>query len=255
MRGCTRVSPGCGGANHQGGCYAEKIAARFSDPGQAFYGFAERAPHGGRWTGKLALIEEQLDLPRRWKKPRRIFVNSMSDLFHEGLPDASIDRVVSVMAQCAAWRSHVFQVLTKRDERMRDYWRGVFEGRLVEEFIRLDAPLPNVWLGISVEDRARKSRIDNLRETPAAVRFLSLEPLLEDLGEIDLRGIGWVIAGAESGPRARPCDLNWIREIRDQCVGAQVPFFFKQHVERGRVISLPMLDGRRHAAFPEARPC
>jgi protein gp37 len=118
VRGCSRVSPGCGGANHEGGCYAEKIAARFSGPGQPFEGFAERTKFGGRWTGKMALVEEMLTVPLRWKKPRRIFVNSMSDLFHENLPDEAIDKVFAVMALAP---QHTFQVLTKRSDRMRAY--------------------------------------------------------------------------------------------------------------------------------------
>jgi len=231
VRGCSRVSPGCGGANHEGGCYAEKIAARFSGPGQPYEGFARRTPNGGQWTGKLALVEESLDLPLRWKRPRRIFVNSMSDLFHEALPDAAIDQVLEVIGACDDQdRGHIFQILTKRGVRQRDYMRSA---RAYDAWNRRCMaqeawPPRNIWLGVSVEDQERKHRIDELRATPAAIRFLSLEPLLEDLGAIDLTGIHWVIVGGESGPRARPMHPDWARSLRDQCQAAGVAFFFKQ---------------------------
>jgi protein gp37 len=203
VRGCTRITLGCGGPNHEGGCYAEKMAARFSDPGQPYHGFAERTPHGGRWTGKVALIEDQLMLPLRWKKPRRIFVNSMSDLFHENLPDEAIDKVFAVMALCP---QHTFQVLTKRAERMREYLNNC-QGNIWDAWARLsrgrpnrvsliegqpivktapDWPLPNVWLGVSCErQQEADERIPYLLRTPAAIRFVSAEPLL---GPIDLDG-------------------------------------------------------------------
>jgi protein gp37 len=287
VRGCTRVSPGCGGPGHAGGCYAEAVAARFSDPGQPYHGFAERGRTGSKWTGKVALIEEQLDLPLRWRKPRRIFVNSMSDLFHESLSDAAIDRVFAVMA---AARQHTFQVLTKRAARMREYLSRYRPSPAWDGFVTRDGvssnesppgapmfspqrwPLPNVWLGVSVEDQARADeRIPDLLETPAALRFLSCEPLLgpvdlrnlrrynasgrpwiDALGGVVTRGdhlarspsecslntsqqlvprgprIGWVIAGGESGPRARPMHPDWARSLRDQCAAARVPFFLKQ---------------------------
>lgn len=244
VRGCSRLSPGCGGANRQGGCYAEKIAARFSGPGQPFEGFAERSAHGGRWTGKMALVDDMLTLPLRWKKPRRIFVNSMSDLFHENLPDEAIDKVFAVIALAP---QHTFQVLTKRSARMRAYFgdAGAVR-RIIHEAFKLDqpdgawlsadheiagdpiVPLPNVWLGVSVEDRARKTRIDDLRATPAAIRFLSCEPLLEGLGELDLSGIHQVIIGGESGPRSRSFMLSWAASIVAQCANAGVAAFMKQ---------------------------
>lgn len=244
VRGCSRVSPGCGGANHEGGCYAERLAARFSDPGQPFHGFARRTPHGGQWTGKLALIDSQFFLPLHWKKPRRIFVNSMSDLFHEDLPDTAIDQVLDRMIMAP---QHTYQVLTKRARRMRDYFAALPGrwDRAETDFLSADLlkrlPLPNLWLGVSVEDQPRADeRVPDLLETPAAVRFLSCEPLL---GPIDLSrwmhirpagaprcidDVNWVICGGESGPNARVFDLRWARSIRDQCKSAGVAFFMKQ---------------------------
>lgn len=232
VRGCSRLSPGCGGPNHQGGCYAEKIAARFSGPGQPFEGFAERTAHGGRWIGKMALVDDMLTVPLHWKKPRRVFVNSMSDLFHADLPDEAIDKVFAVMALAP---QHTFQVLTKRADRMREWsFRNSTGGHVFHVASTMGRPLsgawplPNVWLGVSVEDRERKARIDDLRATPAAIRFLSLEPLLEDLGEIDLTGINLAIIGGESGPRSRPFALEWARSIVAQCKAAGVACFVKQ---------------------------
>ena len=249
VTGCTKVSPGCA---H---CYAEGVAHRF-------------------WKGRaftdVRMHPDRLGAPLRWRKPRRVFVNSMSDLFHEDVPDEFIDRVFGAMALCPAM---VFQVLTKRTERMRDYMAGDprdralnaaqeqvyglsrgLSRRVVARFTETPAwPLNNVWLGVSVEDQARADeRIPLLLETPAAVRFLSCEPLL---GPVDLNNvreddtpfgkrpigwgmvlyddaeaasIDWVIVGGESGPNARPCDVTWIREIRDQCKAADVPVFVKQ---------------------------
>lgn len=243
VRGCSRISPGCGGSNHQGGCYAEKIAARFSDPGMPFHGFAERSAHGGRWTGKMALVDQQLDQPLRWKKPRRIFVNSMSDLFHKDLPDEAIDKIFAIMALAS---HHTFQVLTKRADRLREYstgrWRqrvrpwldklkpsSLWNGNIIDAWHHLNAgPLPNVWLGVSVEDPDYKHRIDQLRRTPAAVRFVSAEPLLEDLGELDLAGIHQVIVGGESGPRSRAFWVPNARSILRQCRRQKVACFIKQ---------------------------
>ncbi|MBI1815677.1 MAG: phage Gp37/Gp68 family protein [Deltaproteobacteria bacterium] len=201
VRGCVKVSPGC---KH---CYAETFAERFRGvPGHPFeQGF------------DLRLVPEKLDAPLRWRTPRRIFVNSMSDLFQDGVPEEYIAEVGRIM-QAANW--HTYQVLTKRHDRMRKLLRGSLAWL---------APLQHVWLGVSVENRRHGlPRIDALRKTPASVRFLSIEPLLEDLGPIDLGGINWVIVGGESGPRARPMKENWVLSIRDQCRGAGVPFFFKQ---------------------------
>ena len=212
LRGCSRVSEGC---RH---CYAEQVAARFSGPGLKFEGIAHRIGGEARWTGKVVLVEEKLTEPLRWRRPRRIFVNSMSDLFHEELPDDAIDRVFAIMARAP---HHTFQILTKRAVRLRAYMSA--PGRAV---------LPHVWLGVSVEDQAAaEERIPELLAVPAALRFLSCEPLLGPLrleSYLGRRGIGWVISGGESGPRARPPDPAWFRSLRDQCRAARVPFFFKQ---------------------------
>lgn len=238
LRGCSRVSPGC--LN----CYAEKVAARFSDAGQPFHTFAERKPQP-HWTGKVELIEDKLLEPLSWRKPCLCFVNSMSDLYHENVPDEWIDRIFAVMALA---KDTTLQVLTKRADRMEKWFQSIPLGgkggasdsahyRIACAISSLGIgktcahtlwPLPNVWLGVSVENREQRKRIDHLRRTPAAIRFISLEPLLEDLGELDLSGIGWTIIGGESGPGARPCHIDWIRSIVRQCNAAQVPVFVKQ---------------------------
>jgi protein gp37 len=196
VTGCTKISPGC---KH---CYAERLAHRLQRMGQANY----------RNGFELTLQPQTLDLPLRWKSPRRIFVNSMSDLFHQDVPFEYVKRVFDVMAR-AHW--HQFQVLTKRAERLRDLSR--------------DLPWPpNVWQGVSVESERYLGRIDDLRHTAAAVKFLSLEPLLEALPSLDLRGIDWVIVGGESGPGARLIEKSWVIGIREKCKRAGVAFFFKQ---------------------------
>ncbi len=216
-RGCSRVSEGCRN------CYAERQAAR-NFPGlkspTTGESFAVLTDSGPRWTGKLELIESKLYEPEHWKKPRRVFVNSMSDLFHESLPDHVIGRIFAVMQGTP---QHTYQILTKRADRMLK-WHEMNPPHTNSsmEF------LPNVWLGVSVEDQANKYRIDILRETPAALRFLSIEPLLEDIGQLDLNGIHWGIVGGESGPQARPCDLGWIESIVDQFAAAGRPLFVKQ---------------------------
>lgn len=288
VRGCTRISEGCRN------CYAERVAARFSDPGGPFHLFADRSKSGSKWTGKVELIESQLNLPLRWRKPQRVFVNSMSDLFHESLADQAIDDVFRVMAKCP----HItFQILTKRAERLARYpwrhWRPTHgEKSICFAVLRGEqrgsdlAYLPNVWLGVSVEDlKATDGRLPWLRRTPAAVRFISYEPALgpiatalqpflspahlpgrhvklgplnEWIVDVDdahtmWRGIDWVIAGAESGPGARPMDEQWVRDVKNQCVAAHVPFFYKQNVGKGKKISTPELDGRTWTQFPEVR--
>jgi protein gp37 len=201
MRGCTKISPGC---TH---CYAETFAERFRGvPGHPYeQGF------------DLRLVPEKLAEPAKWAAKKQVFVNSMSDLFHKDVPDTYIEKVCRVM-QLVDWQ--VYQVLTKRSERMRDLLAGKLSWA---------ADCPNIIWGVSVENRKHGlPRMDHLRQTPAHLRFLSIEPLLEDLGELDLTGIDWVIVGGESGAGARPMEEGWVLTIRDQCVAANVPFFFKQ---------------------------
>ena len=327
-RGCSRVSEGCRN------CYAERVAVRFSGPGQPYEGLArrkltivnneERDPGNrveARWTGEVRTVPEHLADPLRWKKPRRIFVNSMSDLFHEKLTNEQIAAVFGVMA---AAPQHTFQVLTKRATRMREWFRWASEeatpidwqrahvcwglakrelaatGMPIESSVwnsdfmsRLSPcwPLPNVWIGVSVENQeAADERIPELLRTPAAVRFLSCEPLIGPVNiewylarqcsnqhgdPLPSANLGWVIAGCESGPGARECKVEWLRALRDQCEQAGVPFFLKQAVpapgslawdapkpapivpsfgskwKPGAVIELPYLDGKQWAQFPE----
>jgi protein gp37 len=323
VRGCSAVSPGC---KH---CYAERVAAQVN---RRFAGAGRAEPYAGlvamqgdppqpRWTGVVRLVPEHLHDPLAWTRPRRIFVNSMSDLFHEALTNEEIAAVFGVMA---AARRHTFQVLTKRARQHGEHHR---KGRMVAWFEWLDErrqapldyvlntaaaalggagqgtwstllyelaraplshnlrwPLANVWMGVSVENQNHGlPRIQDLRAIPAALRFLSIEPLLEDLGRFNLSGIGWVIAGCESGPSARGAQARWFRSIRDQCAAQHVPFFLKQatpeqiayqespsgvsppvialrhlvrrgvgsKVKAGGVIELPYLDGVQHASFPE----
>jgi protein gp37 len=309
LRGCSRVSEGCRN------CYAERVAFRFRGPGQPYEGLAVLRNGQPGWAGKVELVEKHLLDPLKWKpviahlpdckrsfdkgneycgctRPRRIFVNSMSDLFHELVPDAWIDRIFAVMALCP---QHTFQVLTKRPERMRDYlcrreesgpaWRrhAVWNAMAsIDEGLGMPEPqwpLPNVWLGVSVENQAAADeRIPLLLKTPAAVRFVSAEPLLgavdmtlavdgcpmrgrievgtydtlagswwPALGNADaeyrgrqeeLPHLDWVICGGESGPGARPMHPDWARSLRDQCKAASVPFFFKQWGEWARTGSV-----------------
>jgi len=221
VTGCTKISPGC---KH---CYAERLAVRLHAMGNPRY----------RRGFEVTLHEDQLSLPLRWKQPRRIFVNSMSDLFHDEVPDAFIVRAFEVM-RSAHW--HTFQALTKRAERL-----NALAPRL--------SWAPNVWQGVSVESSRYVSRIDCLREVPAAVRFLSIEPLLGPLPRLVLDGIDWVIVGGESGPGHRPPRPEWIREIRDQCQDAGVAFFFKQWGGRTPKSGGRTLDGREWDGFPEPR--
>ena len=223
IRGCTKISPGCA---H---CYAETFAERFRGvPGHPYeQGF------------DLKLVPEKLSEPLRWKAPRMVFVNSMSDLFHEDVADDYIEQVCRVMVQASR---HTFQVLTKRSERMRNLLRTRLGFAAVE---------PHIWFGVSVENRKHGlPRVEHLRSAPAGLRMLSVEPLLEDLGPIDLAEIGWVIAGGESGPGARPMEIDWIRSIRDQCRSSGVPFFFKQWGGVRKNRSGRELDGRTHDEVP-----
>ena len=217
--GCTEVSPGC---DH---CYAKRMTQRFP----------QTYPNGF----DLTLRSAALDLPRRWRTPRRIFVNSMSDLFHADVPEAFIAQVFAVMLACP---QHTFQVLTKRAERL---------ARLAP---RLPWP-PNVWMGVSVELPDFYWRLDYLRRVPAAVRFVSAEPLLGSLADIDLTGIDWLIAGGESQPGCRPAEIAWFRELRDACRGADTAFFLKQlgghpHKRGG---DAARIDRRRWHQMPVSR--
>lgn len=228
IRGCSMCSPGCLF------CYAMMIAARFSRLGRPFHGYAVMTKKRPKWTGKVALIEHLLNEPLHWKKPRVIFVNSMSDLFHEDLPTADILRVFEVMNQ-ADW--HIYQILTKRSERLRE----------------MSASLPwgkHIWMGVSVENADYVHRIDNLRCSGAHVKFLSIEPLLGPLPNLNLAGIDWVICGGESGPRARPMNPDWARSVRDQCQRAGVAFFFKQWGGVNKKKSGRLLDGRTWDEMP-----
>jgi protein gp37 len=219
--GCSKVSQGC---KH---CYAEREWTRLSaNPKSVYF---------GRAFTDVECHEERLDAPMHWRKPSMIFVNSMSDLFHESVPFEFIDKVFAVMARA---RQHTYQILTKRPERMRDYMASPRHRKeavlIASEEVELCGmedctwPIPNVWLGTSVEDPKSLHRIDTLRAVPAAVRFVSFEPLLANMGPVNLDGIGWAIVGGESGPGARPMDPKWARSLRDQCGQARVQFFFKQ---------------------------
>lgn len=222
VTGCTKVSPGCKN------CYAERLAFRLRAMGNPRY----------RNGFDVTLHPDQLTLPLRWRRPKRVFVNSMSDLFHETVPDDYIRQVFDVMVQ-AHW--HVFQVLTKRSERLARLSR--------------DLPWPsNVWQGVSVESDRYVPRVDDLRTVPAAVRFLSVEPLLGPIPRLPLDGLHWVIVGGESGGGRRPMAPEWAQEIRDQCVAAGVPFFFKQWGGRTPKSGGRVLDGRTWDDMPSVGP-
>ena len=218
VTGCVKISPGC--LN----CYAERMAKRLKAMGQPNYssGF------------KLKLHEHAVELPLKWKKPQTIFVNSMSDLFLKGIPEEFIMKIFRVMNE-AHW--HTFQVLTKRSDRLLD-----LSSRL--------SWTANIWMGVTVESRDYIRRIDHLRESRACVKFLSIEPLLGPLPKLNLEGIDWVIVGGESGPGARPVDPVWVLNIRDQCNGASVPFFFKQWGGTRKKKAGRMLEGRTWDEMP-----
>ncbi len=260
IRGCTIVSAGCQN------CYAMRSAHRMNHPGGPYEGLTRMTPTGPKWTGEIKVVGDKMNEPLGWKAPRRVFVNSMSDLFHEDVPDEVIDKVFAVMALAS---QHTFQVLTKRPERMRDYLRGhAAGGRHIykaAQCIEMPGgrdkpdtrwPFDNIWLGVSVEDQRRADeRIPLLLDTPAAVRFLSVEPLLgpvmlrprpPDMRHLCIRcgegpdaphnhpdgyrtrGLDWVIVGGESGPQHRPMNIEWIQDIVGQCREADVPCFVKQ---------------------------
>lgn len=220
VTGCTKISPGCRN------CYAERMARRLKAMGQPNYanGF------------EVTMHDHVLEAPLKWQRPRTIFVNSMSDLFHSDVPASFIREVFGVMGQA---ERHRFQVLTKRSRRLAE----------------LSAALPwasNVWMGVSVESAEYRFRIDHLRRTGAQVKFLSLEPLLGPVPGLALDGIDWVIVGGESGPGARPMDASWVVDVRDQCLRAAVPFFFKQWGGVNKKKAGRLLDGRTWDAMPMA---
>jgi protein gp37 len=223
VRGCTKISPGC---KH---CYAETFAERFRGV----------SGHPYELGFDLRMVPSKLEEPLGWKKPRFVFVNSMSDLFHDDVPVAYIQKVASVMVE-AKW--HTFQVLTKRSERMRD---------LLATDLRFAAAHKHIWWGVSVENRKHGvPRIEHLRQSNAAVRFLSIEPLLEDLGVLNLSAIDWIIAGGESGHGARPMDKEWVVSILSQCRQQKVPFFFKQWGGVQKSKHGRLLDGKTYDEMP-----
>jgi protein gp37 len=223
VRGCTKISPGC---RH---CYAETFAERFRGV----------KGHPYEQGFDLRLVPEKLGEPLRWRTPKMIFVNSMSDLFHDGVHEDYICAVARVMV-AANW--HTYQVLTKRSERLRE---------LLNSKLGFAANQSHIWWGVSVEDRKYGlPRIKDLQNADAAVRFLSVEPLLENVGNINLLGINWVIVGGESGPGARPMEKDWVISVRDQCRHAKVPFFFKQWGGVRKAASGRKLNGRTYDEFP-----
>jgi len=224
VTGCTKISAGCDN------CYAARLSERFR--GVAGHPFSSGFD--------LTLRPERIGLPLQWARPRKIFVNSMSDLFHKGIPEEFIDQVFDTMER-ATW--HVFQVLTKRSSRMRDYIR--------DRYGFVGAP-GHLWLGVSVEDSSKVSRIRHLQQAHAQTRFLSIEPLIGQIPDLPLNGIDWVILGGESGPGARPIRACWVRDIRDQCLAARVPFFFKQWGGLRAKSGGRTLDGREWNQWPSA---
>lgn len=229
VAGCTVISPGCTN------CYAMRMAERLELMGQPKYaGLTRRSGGRAKWNGHIRLDTDSLAIPFEWRKGRMIFVNSMSDLFHEDVPLSFIQEVFRVMRECP---HHTFQVLTKRSK------------RLAEMSASLDWA-PNVWMGVSIESNDYVYRIENLRRAAAAIKFLSLEPLLGDVGQLDLGGIHWAIAGGESGPGARYMDPEWVRSIRDQCLDSRVAFHFKQWGGVNKKRTGRVLDGRTWDQFP-----
>jgi protein gp37 len=222
VTGCTKISAGC---DH---CYAERFSERFRG-----------VPRHPFETGfDLTLRPKRIDWPIKWRQPRMIFVNSMSDLFHKHVPREFVGRVFDTMER-AHW--HRFQVLTKRSSLMRDFLRQRYGD---------ETGPAHMWFGVSVEDGSKLSRIRHLQDAPAGLRFLSIEPLLAPIGRLDLAGISWVIVGGESGPRARPMSPQWVRDIRDQCVAARVAFFFKQWGGLRPKSGGRELDGREWSEVP-----
>ncbi len=222
VTGCTKITRGCEN------CYAARFAERWRGV----------SGHPYEQGFDLRLWPSRLDQPSRWRKPRMIFVNSMSDLFHKRVPCWFIDKVFQQMENAD---HHIYQILTKRSSLMRDYLKHRYSEGVVPK---------HIWCGVSVEDQTATSRIPHLQTTPATVRFLSIEPLLGPLGDIDLKGISWVIVGGESGPNARSLRLDWVCDIRDQCASTGVPFFFKQWGGRTPKAGGRKLEGVEHNAMP-----
>lgn len=231
VAGCTILSPGCTN------CYAMRMAARLDAMGVAKYrGLTRKSGGRAKWTGKVRIDASTVYLPLSWRKPRMVFVNSMSDLFHEEVPDEFIARIWSVMESAA---QHTFQILTKRPERMA-HLTGT----------RLDI-LPNVWLGTSIEDANYLNRLTYLRSTRATVRFVSFEPLLGSVGQPNLSNIQWAIVGGESGPNARPIARQWVEDIRRACRLYRTAFFFKQWGGKNKKRSGRLIRGRTYDEFPK----
>jgi protein gp37 len=235
VAGCTMVSPGCTN------CYAQRMAARLDAMGvQKYFGTTRKSAGRAVWSGQVNFDEGSLLAPLSWKKPLRVFVNSMSDLFQESVPVSFIEAVWRVMER-ANW--HTFQVLTKRPTRMHEV---------------LNSPafpvLKNVWLGTSVESQQYVDRIETLRRTPAHIRFVSFEPLLGPLQELNLAGIQWAIVGGESGPGSRPIEEWWVEEIRDTCSEQNIAFFFKQWGGAKKKAKGRTLQGRTWDQYPAAQP-
>lgn len=232
VAGCKIITPGCTN------CYAMRMAARLEAMGVEKYAGLTRKS-GGRyvWTGQIQLDEHSLDAPLAWRKPRKIFVNSMSDLFHEDVPAEFVGRVWSVMEHTPR---HTYQILTKRPERMREVLAALEA-----------AVLPNVWLGTSVEDSAVLGRLDDLRQVPAAVRFVSFEPLIGSVADADLSDIHWAIVGGESGPRSRPMLEDWVDEIRLRCLLSGTAFFFKQWGGKNKKAAGRTYQGRTWDNLPD----
>lgn len=210
-----------------------------------------RAGEPADWTGEIRFLPERLDVPLRWRKPRRVFVNSMSDLFH---PDVTVDMLRPIWDVMVRTPQHTYQILTKRPQRMAGMLGpsgiGFYAVGRRPPSLAIPCPQPNIWLGTSIESARYTFRIRHLQQTAAAVRFLSLEPLLGPLPQLNLDGIGWMIVGAESGPGARPMHDDWVRDLRDQAVGAGIPFFYKQKNLNGHKVSLPELDGQSWTQSP-----
>lgn len=239
ITGCSVVSPGCTN------CYAMRLAGTRLRHHPSRKGLTQQTKAGPVWTGEVRLNDQWLDMPLRWKRPRMIFVCAHGDLFHENVPLHWIGKIWEIMSQAHRKNGHIFQILTKRPERMREALgpRGI--GWYATEDI-VPCPEPGIWLGTSIEDGKREARSWHLANTSAAIRFWSIEPLLEDLGDLtrfclfdtidgDRKAVDWVIVGGESGPRARPMDPAWARSIRDQCKAAGVAFFMKQMARKAPI--------------------